>query len=94
MKKYLIFGIAFIIMSLAGITNVSAVSISSYSIDVTVGEVDGVGTDDENQDIHTPETGLLELEPDNAAPIVIAFTVPIVVVSGYVFTYVRRRHAK
>ena len=94
MKKYLIFGIAFIIMFSAGITSVSAASISSYSIDVTVGEVDGVGADDKNQDIHTPETGLFGLEPDNAAPIVIAFTAPIVVVSGCVFTYVRRKHAK
>lgn len=94
MKRYLIFGIVFIIMSFAGIASVSATSTSSYSIDVMVGEVDGVGTDDENQDIHTPETGLLGLESDNAAPIVIAFTVPIVVVSGYAFTYVRRRHAK
>lgn len=94
MKRYLIFGTAFIIMSFAGITSVSAASISSYSIDVTVGEVDGVGTDDENQDIHTPETGLFGLESDNAAPIVIALTAPIAVVSGCVFTYIHRKHVK
>lgn len=94
MKKYLIFSIAFTIMPFAGITNVSAASISNYSMDVTVGEVDGISTDDENQDIHTPETGLFGLGSDNAAPIIIASATPIVVVSGCIFVYIHRKHAK
>ena len=93
MKKYLIFSMAFVIMSFAGITNVSAASIGSQSIDVTVGEVDKIDTDDAEQDIQTPDTGLFGLETGSAS-IAIAVTIPTIVILACVLGYAYRKHAK
>lgn len=94
MKKSLIFSIAFAIISFIGVANVSAASISSYSMDVTVGEVDKISTDDEKQDIHTPDTGLFGLDASGAVPIIIATTMPIVFILGFVFIHIYHKHTK
>ena len=94
MRRYSIFIIAIVITLFAGMANASAANISSQSIDVTVGEVDSVSADNENQDIHTPDTGLFGLDADSAAPIIIATTIPIVFILGFIFIRTYCKHIK
>ncbi len=94
MRRYSIFIIAIVITLFAGMANASAANISSQSIDVTVGEVDSVSADNENQDIHTPDTGLFGLDADSTMPIVIAATVPAIAILACVFLYFYRKHTK
>lgn len=94
MKKYL-FIIVFAIATFMVVANVSAASINSQSVDVTVGEVDQISTDEENQDIHAPDTGLFGLGSDNTAIIMTAFSaIPIAVTLAWLFRYIRRKHTK
>ena len=94
MKKSLIFSIAFAIISFVGVANVSAASIGSHSMDVTVGEVDKISTDEENQDLQAPETGLFGLAADSTVPIVIATTVPVMAIIVCAFMYIHRKRTK
>ena len=69
------------IMAFILAVNVAAVGLSSQSIDVTVGEVDEIGTDIEGRDIHVPETGIFGLEAGGAFSVAtVLIGVPVVVV--------------
>ena len=83
-------------ITLVAAANVSAASIGSQSVDVTVGEVDQISTDDnKDQDVHIPNTGLFGLEANSTSIIVTTFlTIPIVVVLACIFSYARHKHAK
>lgn len=95
MKKYLIFSIVCTMIALAAAANVSAASISSQSVDVTVGEVDQINTNDENLDARTPDTGLFGLNVDSASIITSAFlAIPAAVILAYLFRYIHRKHTK
>lgn len=93
MKRYLILGLVIAIISFIGVVNVSAVSISRQSVDVTVGEVDKINTDDENQDIHTPDTGLFGVETSSAS-IVMVTAIPAIIILTCIFMYIYRKHTK
>lgn len=94
MKKYL-FIIVFAIAAFMVVANVSAASINSQSVDVTVGEVDQISTDEENQDIHAPDTGLFGLEANSASIITAAFlAIPVVAIIVCLFRYIHRKHTK
>lgn len=94
MKKYL-FIIVFAIATFMVVANVSAASINSQSVDVTVGEVDQISTDDENLDARTPDTGLFGLNVDSASIITSAFlAIPAAVILACLFRYIRRKHTK
>lgn len=94
MKKYL-FSIVFAITVLVAAANVSAASISSQSIDVTVGEVDQISTNEESQDVYAPETGLFGLDVNNASIIAATFLViPAAVILAYLFKRIHRKHTK
>lgn len=94
MKKYL-FIIVFAIATFMVVANVSAASINSQSVDVTVGEVDQISTDDENLDARTPDTGLFGLEANNASIITAAFlTIPVAVIIVCLFRHIHRKHTK
>ena len=91
MKKSLIFGAALIIVSFIIAANVSAASVSSQSIDVTVGEVDRISTDDENQDVHTPDTGLFGSEASGAF---VAATIAVPTVIIFIYMLKRIQHKR
>ena len=93
MKKYLIPSTIFAIISFIGMVNVSAASVNSQSIDVRVGEVDEINTDDENQDLHTPDTGLFGLEASSASVIMIT-AIPAIIILVCIFGYICRKHTK
>lgn len=94
MKKYL-FIIVFAIATFMVVANVSAASINSQSVDVTVGEVDQISTDDENLDARTPDTGLFGLNVDSASIITSAFlAIPAAVILACLFRYIHRKHTK
>ena len=94
MKKYL-FIIVFAIATFMVVANVSAASINSQSVDVTVGEVDQISTDDENLDARTPDTGLFGLNVDSASIITSAFlAIPVAVILACLFRYIHRKHIK
>lgn len=82
-------------IALAAAANVSATSIGSQSVDVTVGEVDQISTDDENLDARTPNTGLFGLEANSASIITAAFlAIPVAVIIVCLFRYIHRKHTK
>ena len=93
MKKYLISSMIFAIISFIGMVNVSAASVNSQSIDVRVGEVDEINTNDENQDLHTPDTGLFGLETSSASVIMIT-VMPAIIILVCIFGYIYRKHTK
>lgn len=93
MKKYLIFSMIFAIISFIGMVNVSAASVNSQSIDVRVGEVDEIYTDDENQDLHTPDTGLFGLEASSASVIMIT-VIPAIIILVCIFGCIYHKHTK
>ena len=81
LKKYLICAIIFGTTFLAQTTATFATDLSGQSHDVVVGEVDRIDTDDKDQDIKTPETGIFGLNTDNIAVVAPLFcTVPIVAI--------------
>ena len=92
MKNFLT-SIAFVIISFAGAANVFATNIGSHSIDVTVGEVDKISADDENQDVHAPDTGLFGLEADGAT-ITVTATIFTIIIFACVSGYIHRKHIK
>lgn len=93
MKKYLIFSMIFAIISFIGMVNVYASSVNSQSIDVRVGEVDEIYTDDENQDLHTPDTGLFGLEASSASVIMIT-VIPAIIILVCIFGCIYHKHTK
>ena len=95
MKKYLIFSVAFIIMTVVSVTNVSATGLGSQSIDVTVGEVDKINTDNEEQNVYAPNTGIFGLDSDHTSIVAgVFFTIPVAVILVCLFRYIHHRHAK
>lgn len=86
MKKYLIIGFALVTVFSMWAVGVSAVSIGSQSIDVTVGEVDTISGDDEEQSFIVPDTGAntKQIEMITSSSIVLFATV-IVMISFGVF---------
>jgi hypothetical protein len=92
MKKYL-FIIVFAITAFMVVANVSAASINSQSVDVTVGEVDQISTDDENLDARTPDTGLFGLGSDGVGTVV-ATMIPAIIVLTCIFWHIYRKRTK
>lgn len=95
MKKYL-FIIVFAIATFMVVANVSAASINSQSVDVTVGEVDQIDIDNENPDADAPNTGLFGPNSDSVTIVVATafLTIPIAVILACLFRYTHRKHTK
>ena len=92
MKKLLI-GLMFIMMSFIRVANVSAASIGSQSMDVTVGEVDMIDGDNGDQNVSAPDTGVFGLDGDSAAVFVAALLIiPIAAIITSLFRYTYRKH--
>lgn len=94
MKKFLVSTIVFmaVIVSAAFSANTFAAGLGSQSVDVTVGEVDRIGTDEEQKDVDVPQTGIFGLNYNNdfiAASVV--FTIPVTVFVVFLtrFCYLR-----
>lgn len=96
MKKYLIFGIIFIMASFATAANVSAASISSQSADVVVGEVDQIDINNENPDADAPNTGLFGPNSDSVTIVVATafLTIPIAVILACLLIHFHRKYTK
>lgn len=93
MKRCLILSIAFVILPIMGTANASTTSIGSQSIDVTVGEVDQINTDDESSDVRTPDTGLFGLGSDGVGTVV-ATMIPAIIVLACIFWHIYRKRTK
>ena len=91
MKKILVFSVMFVTIatSFTFITDTFVTGIGSQSVDVTVGEVDKIDIDEE-QDIDAPQTGIFGLgagEKSFATAVTFAIPVALFVIflSGYFY---------
>lgn len=95
MKKFLVFSIFFVIMASTLITNVSAIGLSEQFKDVTVGEVEKNNTDDEEQNVNAPDTGIFGLESEQASIVTTAvFVIPVTVILAFLFRFAYSKKSK
>ena len=80
-----------IFTSFISTANTFAAELGSYSADVTIGEVDKINTDVEEQNIHTPETGVFGLE-SNSGPVIAATFITMPITVFIIFLFKRTRH--
>ena len=98
MKKCLIFNTIFLAITFICAVDVSATSLGSQSIDVTVGEVDEIDNDansKEEQSIYSPDTGIFGSE-NNKSSIVVAtiFAIPMASIIIYLLVHAKHKSNK
>jgi hypothetical protein len=102
MKRYLIVVLILALMPFVGATSVSAATIESQSVDVVVGEVDRIGSDDEiigkdsEQEVYdVPNTGLFGTGVDEMSAVVTASsTIVVAIILAWLFAHIRRKYKK
>lgn len=95
MKKFLAINIVFMFIaaSFTLATNISATTISSQSMDVTVGEVDRIN--DEKQNIFTPNTGISESNANKESVMLTTFfTISAVAILVLLLSHTHYKHTK
>ena len=100
MKKLLVPSIVFVIvvMSFSFMVNTFAVGLSNQSVDVTVGEVDRIDTDEEQKDVDAPQTGIFGSNYNNdlivaSTVFAIPVTVFLVFLTRFCYLHIKRNRS-